>query len=83
VKLGKLNVGPDHLSHILSGEDAGNLDDSFPDAQLFAVRMVDDYFLDIIQFLNTGMDPYEMTCSTEETTGSESSKLSVDCKEFI
>jgi hypothetical protein len=60
VKPGKLNAGPDHLSCILSGEDAGNLDDNFPDVQLFAVRMVDDYFLDIIQFLNTGMAPSEM-----------------------
>jgi hypothetical protein len=30
VKPGKLNAGPDHLSHLLMGEDAGNLDDSFP-----------------------------------------------------
>jgi hypothetical protein len=60
VKPRKLNAGPDHLSHILFTEDAGNLDDSFPDAQLFAVRMVDDYFLDIVQFLNTCMSPSEM-----------------------
>jgi hypothetical protein len=53
VKPGKLNAGPDHLSHILSGEDAGNLDDSLPDAHLFAVQMVDDYFTDIVQFLST------------------------------
>jgi hypothetical protein len=60
VKLGKLNAGPNHLSCILSGEDVGNLDDNFPDVQLFAVRMVDDYFSDIVQFLNTGMAPSEM-----------------------
>jgi hypothetical protein len=30
VKLGKLNAGLDRLSHILSGEDASNLDDDFP-----------------------------------------------------
>jgi hypothetical protein len=28
IKLGKVIAGPDHLSHILSGEDAGNIDDS-------------------------------------------------------
>jgi hypothetical protein len=44
VKPGKLNVGPDHLSCILLGEDAGNLDDILLDAQLFAFKMVDDYF---------------------------------------
>jgi hypothetical protein len=30
VKPGKRNVGPNHLLHILSGEDVGNLDESFP-----------------------------------------------------
>jgi hypothetical protein len=53
VKLGKLNTRPNHLSHILSGEDAENLNDSLPDAQLFAIKMVDDYFSDIVQFLST------------------------------
>jgi hypothetical protein len=42
VKPGKLNAGMDHLSHILSGEDAGNLDHSLPNAHLFTVNMVDD-----------------------------------------
>jgi hypothetical protein len=37
VKLGKFNTGPDHLSCILIGEDAGNMDDSLPDAHLFVV----------------------------------------------
>jgi len=32
LKLCKLNERPDHLSHILSGEEEGKLDDSFPDA---------------------------------------------------
>jgi hypothetical protein len=38
----KLNVGPDHLSRMLMGEDAGNLDHNFPEVQLCVVRMVDD-----------------------------------------
>jgi hypothetical protein len=50
VKPRKLNVGPDHLSSILSEEDAWNLDDNFPYAQLFSVKMVDYYFIDIVQF---------------------------------
>jgi hypothetical protein len=61
VKLGKLNVGPDHLSHILSREDVGNLDDSLPNEQLFVVKMVDDYFMNIMQFLSIGMAPSDMT----------------------
>jgi len=48
VKPGKFNSGLDHLFCILSGEDAGNLDDSLLDAHLFAVKMVDDYFADIV-----------------------------------
>ena len=44
----KFNSRPDHLSCILSGEDAGNLDDNLPDAHLFAVQMVDNYFIDIV-----------------------------------
>jgi hypothetical protein len=56
VKPGKMNAGPDHLSCILSGEYAGNLDDSLLDENLFTVNMVDDYFSNIIQFLSTHMD---------------------------
>jgi hypothetical protein len=60
LKPGKINVGSDHLSCILSGEEAGNLDEILLDAQLFLVKMVDDYFVDIIQFLSTGMPPSDM-----------------------
>jgi hypothetical protein len=66
VKLGKLNGGPNHLLYILSWEVAGNLDDNLPDAQLLVVKMVDDYFLDIVQFLSTGMDPSEMTMAQKK-----------------
>jgi hypothetical protein len=66
VKPGKLNAGPDHLSCILSGEDAGNLDDSLPDAHLFVVQMVDDYFTDIVQLLSTGMAPSDMTVAQKK-----------------
>ena len=31
VKPGRLNVGPNHLSRIESGEDPTNLEDNFPD----------------------------------------------------
>jgi hypothetical protein len=60
VKPRKLNGGLDHLSHILSYEDTGNLDDKLPDAQIFVVKMVDDYFSDILQFLSTGVAPSDM-----------------------
>jgi hypothetical protein len=37
------------------------LDDKLSDAQLFAVKMVDNYFTDIVHFLSTGMAPSDMT----------------------
>jgi hypothetical protein len=40
VKLGKLNAGPDRLSWILTGKDAGKLDDTLRDAHLFSFQMV-------------------------------------------
>jgi hypothetical protein len=57
----KLNVGSDHLLCILSREYARNLDGILSDAQLFAVKMVDDYFADIVRFLSTTMAPSDMT----------------------
>lgn len=61
VKLGKHNTRRDHLSRLESGEEGGKLDDSLLDAQLISVRMVDEQFGDIIQFLNIGVAPAEYT----------------------
>jgi hypothetical protein len=66
VKPKKLNLGPDNLSRILSGEDVENLDEILPDAQLFAVKMVDDYFTDIVQFLSIGMASSDMTIAQKQ-----------------
>jgi hypothetical protein len=66
VKLGKLNAGPNHLSCILSREDEGNLDDNLLDAQLFAVKMVDYYFSDIMYIQSTGMAPSDMTVAQKK-----------------
>ena len=41
VKLGRLNVGPNHLSCIESGEEPNSLEDNLPDTQLFAIDVVD------------------------------------------
>ena len=54
VKPGKLNARPDHLSRIDSGEEPSNLEDNFPDAQLFSIQITDEYYKDIIHFLTTG-----------------------------
>ena len=48
VKPGCLNVGPDHLSHIETGEEPTNIDDGLPDAQLFQVDIAYDHYAPII-----------------------------------
>jgi len=59
VKLGILNAGPDHFSRITNGEEPSSLKDKFLDAKLFSVQIDDDYFVDIIEFLNTRFSPNE------------------------
>ena len=44
VKPGRLNLGPDHLSRLESGEEPTSLDEGLPDAKLFVIQMADDYF---------------------------------------
>ena len=60
VKPGRLHLGPDHLSRLESGEEPTSLDEGLPDATLFSIQMVDDYFQDIVQYLSTGFAPSEM-----------------------
>jgi hypothetical protein len=61
VKPGKLNAGPDHLSMVTNGEGPTNLEDNFPDAQLFSVQVAHDYFVDIIEYLSTRIAPQEFS----------------------
>ena len=57
----KLNAGPDHLSRIVNGEEPTNLEDNFLNAQLFSVQIVDEYFVDIIDYLSTRIVPQEFS----------------------
>ena len=61
VKLGRLNSGPDHMSWIDSGEEPSNLQDNFPNAQLFSIQIADEYYAAIIHFLTTGWALVEFT----------------------
>jgi hypothetical protein len=61
VKLGRMNKGPDHLSRMEHGEEPTSLEDTLLDAQLLAIRNIDDHFTEIVQFLSTGMAPSEYT----------------------
>jgi hypothetical protein len=53
-KPGKLNAGRDHLSRVTNGEEPTNLEEKFPNAQLFLVQIIDEHFVDIIQYLSIG-----------------------------
>ena len=48
VKPGRLNLGPDHLSHIETGKEPTNIDDGLPDVQLFWVDNTNDHYAPII-----------------------------------
>jgi len=43
------------------GEEPTSIEDNLPGAQLFAIKVEHDHFVDIIQFLNIGMAPSEYT----------------------
>ena len=66
VKLGWLNDGPDHLYCIETREEPTNIDDGFPDAQLFRVDIADDHYAQIIQFLATGVAPENLSTSQKK-----------------
>jgi hypothetical protein len=53
VKPWRMNKGPDHLSRLEHGEEMTILEDALPDAQLLAIRNIDDHFAEIVQFLTT------------------------------
>jgi hypothetical protein len=61
VKPVRTNKGPDHLSRLEHGEEPTNLEDTLPNAQLLAIRNIDDHFAEIVQFQSTGMAPREYT----------------------
>jgi hypothetical protein len=66
IKPGKLNARPDHLSRVTNGEEPMKLEDNFSDSQLFSVHIVDDYFVDIIQYLSTGTAPQDYTTTQKK-----------------
>jgi hypothetical protein len=56
-----MNKGPDHLLRLEHGEEPTNLEDTLLDAQLLAIRKINDHFIEIVQFLSMGMAPSEYT----------------------
>lgn len=57
VKLGKLNVGPDHLLRLEIGENDGAIDDRLPNVDLFKIEAIPDHLEDITTFLTMGRFP--------------------------
>jgi hypothetical protein len=49
LKPGKMNGRSDHLSRVTNGEEPNNLEENIPNAQLFSVQVVDEYFFDVIK----------------------------------
>jgi hypothetical protein len=56
-----MNKGHEHLSRLEHGKEPTSLEDTLLDAQLLAIRNIDDHFREIVQFLSTGMAPSEYT----------------------
>jgi hypothetical protein len=61
VKPRRINKGPDHLLRLEHGEEPTSLKDTMSDAQLMAIRKIDDHFVEIVQFLSTRMAHSEYT----------------------
>ena len=61
VKPEQLNAGLDHLSRTENGEEPTNIEDGMPNAQLFRVEIVDDYYGPIVHFLSTILSPADMS----------------------
>jgi len=57
VRLGKKNVGPDHLSQLESGEELIDIKDDLPNAHLFGVEAIHIDLVDIEKFLHIGKAP--------------------------
>jgi hypothetical protein len=61
VKLGRMKKAHDLLPRLEYGEEPTSLEDTLPDAQLLAIRKIDDHFVKIVQFISIGMEPCKYT----------------------
>ena len=61
VRPGKLNVGPDHLSRIDTGEEPTRVEYDLPYAHLFRIEAILAMLEEIAQFLKDGQAPEGMS----------------------
>ena len=66
-----MNLGPEHLSRIESGEEPSNLDDCILDVKSFVITMSNDQYRDIIHFFSTGyvLDKFTTTKNKQLVVG--------------
>jgi len=53
----RVNVGPDHLLRLDTGENEGVMDDRLPHADLFRIEAISDHLEDIATLLTTSHLP--------------------------
>ena len=63
---GKLNVGPNHLSRIDTGEELTGVKDDLLDAHLFRIEVVLAELEEIAQFLEDGQAPEGMSTKKKQ-----------------
>ena len=66
VRRGKLNVSPDHLSRIDTGEEPTGVEDDLLDAHLFRIEAVPVELEEIAQFLENGQAPEGMNTKKKQ-----------------
>ena len=82
VRAGKLNVGPDHLSWINTGEQPTGVNDDLPDAHLFRIEAVPVELEEIAQFLEDGNAPEGMTTKKKQILAMKAAPYSL-INEFL
>jgi len=78
VKTRRLNEGPDHLSHIETGEEPTNLEEALLDTQIFVLCITASRFKDIIH-PNDRNDSRRIYKSIEEGNGSAHGRIFDHC----
>ena len=66
VRPGKLNVDPNHLSRIDTGEELIRVEDDLSDAHLFRIEAIPAELEEITQFLESGQEPEGMSTKRKQ-----------------
>ena len=77
VRPGWLNVGPDHLSRIDTGEEQTVVKDDLPDAHLFWIEVVPAELEQVAQLLENGQAPDGMSTKKKQILAMKATPYSV------